>query len=201
MPEEAHEPLLTERFRDAMTLAFDLHRSHLRKSTTVPYFSHLMSVSALVLEDGGDEDEAIAALLHDSLEDCADQISAEEIENRFGGRVRALVEACTDTPPDHTGGEKPDWKSRKDTYIAQVATGDEPHRVSLADKVHNARSILRDHLVHGESVWARFRAGKEGTLWYYKELEKAYRKAGATGYLIEEKKRIVDELLERTKGD
>ena len=194
MPDTTADPLLTKRFDEAFQLASDLHRRHLRKSTTIPYSSHLMSVAALVLEDGGDEDEAIAGLLHDALEDCADRISAGELEDRFGSRVRALVEACTDTPPDFPGGKKPPWKQRKTSYIEHITTGDIPYRVSLADKVHNARSILRDHLTEGETVWDRFKASKADTLWYYRELAKAYRTVGAEGFLIDELERVVDEL-------
>jgi (p)ppGpp synthase/HD superfamily hydrolase len=163
----------------------------------VPYFSHLMSVSSLVLEDGGDEDEAIAALLHDALEDCRKQISEEEIEARFGPRVREIVEACTDTPPDYKGGEKPNPKERKKEYIERIATGAFPMRVSLADKLHNARSILRDHRKKGEKVWDIFSGTKEETLSYYRELVAAYRAGGMTGFMIEEYDRVVKKLGKR----
>lgn len=197
MPDTTTDPLLGERFDAAFDLACDLHRSHCRKSTSVPYVSHLMSVAALVLEDGGDEDEAIAALLHDTLEDCADRITPAELEERFGPRVREIVEACTDTPPDFAGGAKPDWKTRKQTYVRHVASGAAPLRVSLADKVHNARSILRDHRLHGDAVWDRFTADRSETLWYYRALAAAYREAGASGHLIDELERVVSELDER----
>lgn len=152
MSDVATDPLLTDRFGEALALALDLHRPHLRKSTTVPYFSHLMSVAALVLEDGGSEDEAIAALLHDALEDCGDQITADEIERRFGSHVRLIVEGCTDTPPDFSGGEKPAWRPRKERYLERLRESDEVNRVSLADKLHNARSILRDHRIMGDAI-------------------------------------------------
>jgi (p)ppGpp synthase/HD superfamily hydrolase len=183
-------PLLSERFTDALSLAATLHRSQPRKGTRIPYISHLMSVSALVLEDGGGEDEAIAALLHDALEDCGDQISARDIEQRFGVAVRRIVESCTDTPPGHTG-EKPAWKPRKVDYIAHLRASRAPFRVSLADKVHNARSILRDLEVHGPEVWDRFTGRREGTLWYYRELTRVFRERGASGYLIQELERVV----------
>jgi (p)ppGpp synthase/HD superfamily hydrolase len=150
-----------------------------------------MSVAALVLEDGGDEDEAIAALLHDALEDCADVVSASDLEEQFGPRVRDLVIACTDTPPDYAGGRKPDWTTRKTAYIASIAHGDVPMRVSLADKVHNARSILRDHRTSGEAVWERFSATRAQTLWYYNALIDAYRSAGASGFLLDELERTI----------
>lgn len=158
-----------------------------------------MSVAALVLEDGGDEEEAIAGLLHDAIEDCGDRISGQEIEARFGPRVRKLVEACTDTPLDFAGGVKPPWKDRKDTYLAHIASGEMPLRVSLADKVHNVRSILRDHRIVGEAVWDRFSASKDETLWYYRELGIAYRSGGAEGFLVEEFERTVVELEQRAK--
>ena len=194
------DPPLTARFDEAFQLASDLHRCHYRKSTEIPYVSHLMSVAALVLEDGGDEDEVIAALLHDALEDCADQISARDLEERFGSRVRTLVEACTDTPAGFSGGEKPPWKERKTSYLSHLASGEVPYRVSLADKLHNARSILRDHTMEGEGVWDRFTASKEETLWYYRSLTEAYRSAGAEGFLIDELERVVAELESRAKS-
>lgn len=197
MPDTTMNPRLSARFVDAFALACDLHAFHTRNSTDVPYVSHLMSVAALVLEDGGDEDEAIAALLHDALEDCADRITAEQIEERFGPRVREIVEACTDTPPDFEGGEKPDWKTRKKQYLERIASGRTPKRVSLADKLHNARSILRDHRQEEEGVWDRFAVEKEETLWYYRELVKAYRAGGMTGFLIDEFDRVVSKLEKR----
>jgi (p)ppGpp synthase/HD superfamily hydrolase len=150
-----------------------------------------------VLEDGGDEDEAIAALLHDALEDCADRITAKEIEARFGPRVREIVQACTDTPPEFKGGEKPRYL--KDEYIKRIATGTMPMRVSLADKVHNARSILRDHRKEGEKVWDRFSVPKSKTLSYYQQLAEAYRSGGMTGFLIEEFERVVRKLEKRAE--
>jgi len=194
VPDTTKGPRLTERFEEAFELACDLHRNQPRKSTKVPYISHLMSVAALVLEDGGDEDEAIAALLHDALEDAADRITAEDIQRRFGPKVRTMVEACTDTEPGFAGGEKSHWRSRKDAYIQKVKSADGTHRVSLADKVHNVRCILRDYRADGEAVWDRFKGARDGTLWYYLELAKAYRAAGATGYLMEELEEAVGRL-------
>lgn len=201
MSETTTQPLLTDRFDQALLLASRLHRDDVRKGGPVPYFSHLMSVAALVLEDGGDEDEAIAALLHDALEDCPYVVSAADLEERFGARVREIVVACTDTPPDYAGGRKPDWLSRKTAYIALVASGDVPLRVSLADKVHNARSILRDHRTGGEAVWDSFSANRAQTLWYYRELIDAYRAAGASGFLIEELERTVRAIESRLPAE
>lgn len=201
MSESPTTPLLTDRFDQALLLASRLHRDDVRKGGRVPYFSHLMSVAALVLEDGGDEDEAIAALLHDSLEDCPDLVSAAEIEEQFGSRVRHIVVACTDTPPDYAGGRKPEWLNRKRAYLALIASGDIPLRVSMADKVHNARSILRDHRIDGEAVWDRFSATRAQTLWYYRALIDAYRAAGASGFLLEELERTVQAIEGRLPSE
>lgn len=189
-------PLLGARFTEAFGLAAELHRDHRRKGTAVPYLSHLMSVAALVLEDGGDEDEAIAALLHDALEDCGDRIDGADLERRFGPRVRSLVEACTDTPPDFEGGRKPEWRQRKERYVEGIEQG-HGNRVSLADKLHNARSILRDHRADPEGIWQRFSVHRDETLWYYRELVRAYRAAGTHGYLIDELDRVVTSLHRR----
>lgn len=197
MTETLEKPLLGERFDRAFVRASELHRSDLRKGADVPYLSHLMSVAALVLEDGGDECEAIAALLHDALEDHGDRITADDLEAEFGPRVRVLVEACTDTPPNFSGGRKPAWRPRKLDYIARVASGLVPTRVSIADKLHNARSILRDHRLEEESVWDRFSVEKSETLWYYRRLAGAYRQAGAEGFMIEEFERVLGKLEKR----
>ena len=188
---------LGDPFDRAFALASELHRDHKRKGSEVPYISHLMGVAALVLEDGGDEEEAMAGLLHDALEDCAEHISGADLEEQFGLRVRELVEACTDTPLDFEGGRKPDWKARKDAYIARIASGEMSLRVSLADKVHNVRCLLRDHRLEGEAVWDRFSATKDETLWYYGELARAYRKGEAVGFLVEELERVVAEIEAR----
>lgn len=188
---------LGPRFDQALALASHLHRNQIRKGTTVPYLSHLLAVAALVIESGGDEDEAIAALLHDALEDCADQISATGLEKQFGERVRRLVEACTDTPPGFGGGKKPPWRERKVGYMTRLQRGQIPWRVSLADKLHNARCILRDHRAVGEAVWDRFSAAKEETLWYYSSLVEAYKAAGAEGHMIDELERVVGVLAWR----
>lgn len=196
MPDTTDAPILGANFTKAFALAAELHSHHTRNGTPVPYLSHLMSVAALVLEDGGDEEEAIAGLLHDALEDCAEQISASDIEEQFGPRVRELVEACTDTAPDFQGGEKPDWKTRKEAYLARIESG-HGNRPSLADKLHNARSILRDHRADPAEIWDRFSVEKTETLWYYHGLVSAYRKAGTTGYLIDELERVVGKLDRR----
>jgi (p)ppGpp synthase/HD superfamily hydrolase len=191
---DTETPLLSQRFSDALLYAAHLHRHQVRKGTPIPYMSHLMSVAALVLEDGGSEDEAIAALLHDTLEDCATETSAEEIERRFGAVVRQIVEACTDTPPGYTGREKPPWEERKAHYLEHLRQSHVPYRVSLADKLHNARSILRDVQLIGPALWQRFSRPPDQTLWYYRSLVDVYRARGAAGYLIEELDHTVTEL-------
>jgi GTP pyrophosphokinase len=157
--------MLTPRFREAFLLAAEKHAAQNRKKTTVPYISHLMSVAALVLEAGGDEDQAIAALLHDIVEDCGGHPMLDEVRQRFGDRVAHIVEGCTDSYTD----PKPPWKQRKLDYLAHLAHADDDTRlVSAADKLHNARTIVTDLRLHGEPVFDRFAGGREGTLWYYR---------------------------------
>jgi len=164
-------PQLTARFRDALTFAAEVHAGDVRKGAPVPYIAHLLSVCSLVLMDGGDEDEAIAALLHDTLEDHPELVTRPDLERRFGRRVRELVEACTDTPPDYAGGPKPPWRERKLYYLQHLASAPpEDLRVVLADKVDNARSVLTDYLRLGENLWSRFNAGREEQLWLYRTL-------------------------------
>jgi (p)ppGpp synthase/HD superfamily hydrolase len=195
-------PFRSSSFEDALLYAIRLHANDVRKGTAIPYIAHLLSVCALVLEDGGDEEEAIAALLHDSLEDHPEAVSREEIGKRFGPRVLYLVEGATDTPPEYAGGKKPPWKSRKQAYIEHArSAGPDLLRLSLADKLHNARAILVDYRNIGDALWSRFHVGKSKpreirseVLWYYRSLIAAFRDAGATGYLIEELERTIADL-------
>jgi (p)ppGpp synthase/HD superfamily hydrolase len=182
--------LLTNRFADALQYAFHLHRQQKRKGTAIPYVSHLLAVTALVLEDGGSEDEAIAALLHDAIEDAGGDPIRQEIRLKFGDRVAAIVEGCTDT--DET--PKPPWLERKKKYLEHLRlAGPEVRRVSAADKLHNARAVLADFRNHGNAVWERFNGGREGTLWYYRRLVQIYSESGP-GSLVEELNRVVSEL-------
>ena len=193
---------ITHRFQEALRYAVDLHAGDVRKGTSVPYIAHLLSVCALVLEDGGDEEEAIAALLHDALEDHPEDTSREEIRQRFGTRVLALVEACTDTPPDYRGGKKPSWRTRKEAYLQHlIAARPDELRIALADKLHNARATLADYRRIGNDLWKRFTVGKTEQLWYYRMLVDAFRKAGATGHMIQEFERIVSELEKLSNSD
>lgn len=161
------QPLLSSRFSAALLLAVQLHRTQLRKGSGVPYVAHLLGVTALVLEDGGDEDQAIAALLHDAVEDQGGRETLARIRAQFGERVAEIVAGCTDTYEN----PKPPWRGRKEGYLQHLWQADEDVLlVSLADKVHNARSILHDLRTQGENLWERFRGGKDGTLWYYRAL-------------------------------
>ena len=192
---------LTQRLHEALELAIRLHGKDSRKASPVPALAHLFGVCALVQLDGGDEDEAIAALLHDSLEDKPGEISAGEIERRFGARVAALVQAATDTPPGFQGGRKPPWRERKEGYLARVRAADPRDlRVLVADKVDNLRSILADFARLGEPFWSRFNAGKQEQVWYYRSALAAYREAGFRGPLVDELERLVGELVAATRA-
>jgi (p)ppGpp synthase/HD superfamily hydrolase len=166
---------LTHRFEDAVVFANRAHRHQRRKGTTIPYVAHLLGVASIALEIGADEDQAIAALLHDAVEDQGGLPMLEEIRARFGDRVADIVAACTDGEPDAETGEKPPWRDRKEAYIAGMAhKSADALLVSLADKTHNARAILDDLIVHGEPLWDRFTAGRDGSLWYYDALARAF---------------------------
>lgn len=173
------------RFEEALVYAAQLHADHLRKGSGMPYVGHLLGVAGIVIDAGGDEDEAIAALLHDAVEDQGGAPVLAEIRRRFGHRVADIVDGCSDTDLM----PKPPWRERKEAYIAHIATASPSVRlVSSADKLHNALSILRDYHRQGDSLWERFRGGKEGSLWYYRALVEAYRQAGGTP--------VIDELEE-----
>jgi (p)ppGpp synthase/HD superfamily hydrolase len=168
-----------------------------RKGTSTPYVAHLLAVAATVLEYGGDEDLAIAALLHDSVEDQGGKARLEDVRNRFGERVGRIVEACSDSLADTAKGErKADWRARKKAYLEHLREADEDIlRVSLADKVHNARAILRDLRKPevGGKIWTRFSAPKELTLWYYRSLANVFCER-LPGQLSDELREIVDVL-------
>jgi GTP pyrophosphokinase len=182
--------VLGERFETAFLYAARLHAHQRRKATGTPYLAHLLSVAALVIEDGGDEDQAIAALLHDAIEDQGGDVIRQEIRRRFGERVGEIVEGLTDadTIP------KPPWRERKDAYLQSLAhASPEVLRVSAADKLHNVRTILVDYRTYGEDLWRRFNGGKEGTLWYYRQVTDRL-KERKNGKLVEELERAVAEL-------
>ena len=182
--------MLSTRFEEALIFATRLHAKQTRKGTNIPYVAHLLAVTSIVFENGGTEDEAIAALLHDAVEDQGGAATREEIRRRFGDTVVAIVDGCTDAEVI----PKPPWRARKEAYIAHVRKAPASVRlVSAADKLHNARAILADYRELGESLWKRFNGGKEGTLWYYRSLVDAFR-AGGTTPLIEELDRVVSEI-------
>lgn len=185
---QTNNPLLGDRFERALVYAARLHANQVRKGSGIPYISHLLSVTALVLEDGGDEDQAIAALLHDAIEDQGGDKTRQEIKAMFGERVVNIVNGCTDSEVI----PKPPWKERKQKYIEKMRDASvEVKRVSMADKLHNARAILADYRQHGNEVWNRFKGGKEGTLWYYDSLIKVDR---GNSFLKEELKRVLAKL-------
>ena len=188
--------MLTDRFTAALALAAELHRTQTRKGTTVPYLAHLLAVAALVLEQGGAEDTAIAALLHDAVEDQGGAATRARIAAAFGEPVAAIVDGCTDT--DRV--PKPPWRARKEAYLAHLpGASPEVLLVAAADKLYNARTVLADYRAHGEAVWARFNGGRAGTLWYYRAVTAALRAAGAPPALVAELARTVGE-LERLAG-
>lgn len=166
-------PKLGVRLQRAFRYAAKMHDGQARKRTAVPYLSHVMAVASLVLEAGGDEDLAIAALLHDVVEDCGGMPRLREIRKQFGPRVAHIVEGCTDTFVE----PKPEWIERKRGYLNEVKQADaETRLVSASDKLHNVRTILADYRKDGEAIWERFNGGKQGTLWYYRALSDEYQR-------------------------
>jgi (p)ppGpp synthase/HD superfamily hydrolase len=181
---------LTSRFEDALVFATQLHAAQKRKGTTVPYIAHLLAVASIVLENGGNEDEAIAALLHDAIEDQGGAATRERIRQRFGNTVVSIVDGCTDTDTY----PKPPWQARKEKYIAHLRSATASVRlVSAADKLHNARTVLADYRMLGEALWKRFHGGKDGTLWYYRTVADILYEADKT-QLTGELNRVVTEL-------
>jgi (p)ppGpp synthase/HD superfamily hydrolase len=181
---------LGPRFEEALLFATRQHAGQTRKKTDIPYIAHLLSVTSLVLEAGGDEDQAIAALLHDVVEDCGGAPMLAEVHQRFGPRVAHIVEGCTDT--DQT--PKPPWRTRKADYLRHLRHADEDVRlVAAADKLHNARAILGDFRHMGDSVWERFAGQRDGTLWYYRALVEIFRERPANS-ITRELERTVTEL-------
>jgi (p)ppGpp synthase/HD superfamily hydrolase len=182
--------VLTPRFADAVSFAIRAHGAQTRKGGDIPYVSHVLAVASLVLEAGGDEDMAIAGLLHDTIEDTA--ATAAEIEDRFGRRVAMIVVGCTDTD-EHP---KPPWRPRKERYLAHLRSPDTPAdvlTVSRADKLHNARCMLLDFRSKGDGFWARFNAGVEEQLWYLSSLVDIFTER-LPGPMTDELRRVRDEL-------
>ncbi len=198
MPKLSEVPAVTElgkKFEEALLFAAQKHAGQPRKGTEIPYVAHILSVAALVLEAGGDEELAIAALLHDVVEDCGGEPMLEEVRRKFGERVANIVDGCTDT----YARPKPEWEKRKKDYLDHLRTADYDARlVSTADKLHNARAILADFMHDGLRVFERFAGRREGTLWYYRavaaELGRANR--NPLTVLLERTVRELDTLVE-----
>ena len=180
-----------------MVYAAQLHAGQVRKGSGTPYIAHLLAVTSLVLECGGDEDEAIGALLHDAAEDQGGEATLAEIRRRFGPAVAEIVEGCSDT----MATPKPPWRARKEAFLARLPHASPSARlVSTADKLHNARTILADLRTVGDAVWDRFQGGKEGTLWYHRSLVEILRGDGSDP-LAEELDRVVSEIERLARGE
>lgn len=196
--------MLGERFQEALVFANHLHRKQKRKTSGVPYVGHLLGVSALVIEDGGGEDEAIAALLHDSLEDQGRHFEggvaalAAEIERRFGAPVRRMVEALTEQTSEEEraiADRRERWRAHKRAYFAAIASaGPEVRRISCADSLYNTRSLVMGFRRLGPRLWTRFMTGRaDDQIWAYRSAAEAFRSAG-TGHMADELAAVVDQL-------
>jgi (p)ppGpp synthase/HD superfamily hydrolase len=169
--------MLTGRFDAALAMAGELHRFQLRKGTTVPYLAHLLGVCATVLEHGGGEDEAIAALLHDAVEDQGGPATHERIREAFGARVAHIVAGCTDA----WESPKPPWRERKEAYLARLPDEDSSVLlVSAADKLYNMRSVIFGVFEVGDRVWDRFKADRATQMWYFRSVTAVFRATGRT---------------------
>ena len=187
---------LSPKFEEALLFAMQVHAGQMRKGSSTPYFAHVLGVTSLVLEDGGSETEAIAALLHDCAEDGGGQSTLDQIRDRFGADVAEIVLECSDTLED----PKPPWRERKQAHIDTLRTGrPESIRVKLADKLHNAHDLLRSLNEHGESIWNDFKGGKDGTLWYFREMHAVFSET-RSGFLLDEYGRLI-ELIEAYKDE
>lgn len=182
--------MLTKRFEEALVFAYRLHVAQVRKTSQVPFMAHLLAVAGIVLDHGGSEDESIAALLHDAVEDQGGIEILNSIRERFGENVARIVDGCTDTYEN----PKPPWKARKEAYLKRLRDEDSDVRfVSLADKIHNARSLILELRKENDSVWDQFKGGKEGTLWYYNALQQIYQQTG-TDLMTDEFSQLVSQI-------
>lgn len=188
----ADPPQYTERLIDALGVAARLHADQRRKGSDIPYLSHLLGTCSIALDYGADEDEAIAALLHDVIEDVEPVEEARAAVASFGERVLHIVEGCTDSDTH----PKPPWRERKERYVAHVANADASVLlVTAADKLHNTRSVLADLRRHGAATWERFTGGRDGSLWYYRAMVVAFRANPAHPRdLVDELDRAVTEM-------
>jgi GTP pyrophosphokinase len=161
---------LTARFEEALGFATRLHATQRRKGTDIPYIAHLLGVASLVITHGGNEDEAIAALLHDAVEDQGGRPTLERILEKFEGTVASIVEGCSDSEVE----PKPPWKDRKERYLLHLRSASPSVKlVATADKLDNLRTIVADYRMLGTALWSRFNAGYEHQLWYYRGCLKA----------------------------
>jgi GTP pyrophosphokinase len=187
---------LSRNLSDAVELARQVHVRQVRKGTHIPYLAHLLAVAALVLEAGGDESCAIAAVLHDAVEDSEDgEKSLAKIRSQFSEEVAEIVRGCSDTVAQ-PGQPKPPWRDRKEAYLRHLAEADDRVvLVSLCDKLHNLRAILADLRNCGNALWARFSVGQDQVLWYYRSLVNVFRER-RPGALADELARTYEEVCE-----
>lgn len=176
-------------FERALQHAAQLHRRQHRKGSDIPYVTHLLAVAAIVGEYGVSEDEVIGALLHDAVEDTP--VTIEDVRGWYGDEVANIVQGCSDTDVL----PKPPWQERKEAYVEHVRDAPRSVRlVSAADKLHNARMVLKDLRADGEAVWGRFKGGREGTLWYYRAMTDALRSPGDMSEIVDELEKVVKEI-------
>jgi (p)ppGpp synthase/HD superfamily hydrolase len=190
---------LTKRFEEALVFASHVHTGHLRKKTEIPYIAHLLSVAAIVLEHGGGENEAIAALLHDAVEDRG--VGVDDISARFGPEVASIVKGCTDSFEKDPKNKLP-YSARKKAYLERLPTESRSAlTVSAADKLHNARAILEDYYAIGSKIWARFNGSNEEILWYYSSLVSIFKRVDCPQRLVDELERVVAELIQLSDAE
>jgi (p)ppGpp synthase/HD superfamily hydrolase len=192
---------LSDKFEEALIYATRAHCNQTRKKTGIPYIAHILGVTAIALEYGGNETEAIGALLHDTVEDCGGAERLRDIREKFGDHVARIVDGCTDSDQK----PKPPWLDRKRAYVEHLKDSDSSTRlVSASDKLHNTRAILAELRRTGLDVFERFAGKKDGTLWYYRALVTAFRQHGDRADLIDELDRVVSEiekLVQRSSTD
>ena len=194
--------MLSTQFKKALQYACDIHQTQVRKGGQIPYIAHLLAVASLVLEHGGGEDEAVAALLHDAVEDQG--VELDYIRSAFGENVAGLVEHCTDSFARDPKRKQP-WLERKLAYIERLKTASAPALlISAADKLHNARAILGDYRDFGNAVWDRFQGSRDQVLWYYLELLAVFKASKCHPRLVRELDEVVTRLsalVEAGDGD